>query len=442
MAGKDGHGASSKVHLTREDYGLLVTWMEIEENFVAAHGTGEKTPVSGKSLKTKTQAFNELAAYLNTHTKNANLPPITGQGMQQRWRTYKTKKFVPTLKKSRTETGLGMTKKEMRQGLSIQAKLDKLCPHFARMEKLFAAKANVQASATVELGVPQAPSTAGLHPRSHSVAGNHESSAEESADESKSDSVSDSGDDRLAASGVMSTTKDLLTMLQLMPLAISKARTKPDNSFEPSPPAYDSTWSPADDDKVPSLAEIMLRHHASDDDELPSVSEITSLRAFSNYSSVSSSMASQRPGQSIQGPAVIETPSSPSSSPDTALLPKPAHSTPSRAIALTSSTGNRSSQLGARSSKSSKKSRQAADTNTRKTKAQKKKTRSSSDRSDSFGSEKPKKMTAHESRASLSMAYAKNGGDKIKYMQNKLALDERMWEEQQKSNIAQQHFDQ
>ncbi|KAI9986783.1 hypothetical protein PInf_025744 [Phytophthora infestans] len=146
------NGPSAKVHLSREDYGLLVTWMEIPENFAAAHGTSNKTTVSRGPQKTKTQAFNELAVYLNTHKKTSNLPTLTGANVQQRWRTYKTKKLQPTLKKSRTETGLGMPKKEMRHGFSIQGKLDKLCPHFARMEKLFATKANARAPATLQLG--------------------------------------------------------------------------------------------------------------------------------------------------------------------------------------------------------------------------------------------------------------------------------------------------
>ncbi|OWZ13253.1 hypothetical protein PHMEG_00013449 [Phytophthora megakarya] len=62
-------------------------------------------------------------------------------------------------------------------------------------------KSNVQSSATVALGVPQAPGTAGLLPRSNNVAGKHENSAEERADVSESDSASVSGGDHLTASG-------------------------------------------------------------------------------------------------------------------------------------------------------------------------------------------------------------------------------------------------
>ncbi|KAG1709504.1 hypothetical protein DVH05_020155 [Phytophthora capsici] len=40
------NGPSAKVYLSREDYGLLVTWMEIPENFAAAHGTSKTTTVS------------------------------------------------------------------------------------------------------------------------------------------------------------------------------------------------------------------------------------------------------------------------------------------------------------------------------------------------------------------------------------------------------------
>ncbi|KAF4045784.1 hypothetical protein GN244_ATG01829 [Phytophthora infestans] len=66
-----------------------------------------------------------------------------------------------------------------------------------------------------------------------------------------------------------------------------------------------------------------------------------------------------------------------------------------------------SSQRGRSRSKLSKRKSQAPDTNSDKTNPQKKKKRSSSGSSDSIDTEKPKRMTAHESRASLSFAYTK-----------------------------------
>ncbi|EEY64575.1 uncharacterized protein PITG_15988 [Phytophthora infestans T30-4] len=185
---------SAKVHLSREDYGLLVTWIEIPESFAAAHGTSKKTIVSRGAQKTKTQAFNELAAYLNTHTNTYNLPTLTGANVQQRWRAYKTKKFQPTLKKSRTETGLGMSKNEMRQGFLIQGKLDKLCPHFARMEKLFATKANARAPATLQLGSIQ------QHATGRNVSGSKYGEEDKETHFEEINSV-DSGDDSLNSSG-------------------------------------------------------------------------------------------------------------------------------------------------------------------------------------------------------------------------------------------------
>ncbi|KAG1690673.1 hypothetical protein DVH05_027936 [Phytophthora capsici] len=168
--------------------------MEIPENFAAGHDTSKKTTVSGGPQKTKTQAFNELAAYLNTHTKTPNLPTLTGAKVQQRRRTYKTKKFQSTLKKSRTETDLGMAKKEFRQGISIQGKLDKLCPHFARMEKLFVTKVNVRAPATLQLGLLQQRTTG----QNASASKHGEDDKENHFEEINS---VDSGEDSLNSSG-------------------------------------------------------------------------------------------------------------------------------------------------------------------------------------------------------------------------------------------------
>ncbi|KAE9333534.1 hypothetical protein PF008_g14403 [Phytophthora fragariae] len=73
--------------------------------------------------------------------------------MKRRWNTYKSK-FTRTLNAKRSETGMGLTQKELKAGLSIPAKLDTMCPHFARMESLFGEKRNVAVIGDNPSGTP------------------------------------------------------------------------------------------------------------------------------------------------------------------------------------------------------------------------------------------------------------------------------------------------
>ncbi|KAL3660527.1 hypothetical protein V7S43_014671 [Phytophthora oleae] len=137
----DDVGASN-ADLSFEDYRIIVTWMEDTDNFNAIHGVGGKTSVGGKPKVKKVDAFKALAKHLTRTTTNTPIKGLSGRNMQQRWRTY-LQKFKKTLKRSHTETGLGLTERELQKGMSIPEKLDRLCPHFVRMKALFGEKANV-----------------------------------------------------------------------------------------------------------------------------------------------------------------------------------------------------------------------------------------------------------------------------------------------------------
>eukprot|EP00644_Phytophthora_capsici_P019345 jgi/Phyca11/132115/e_gw1.136.8.1 len=141
-----------KIHLTRDDYRILVNWSEDESHFELIYGTRKKTSVDGLSNTTKLDGFKRMAEYLNLNTSTRGLH-LSGDKMQQRWRTFISSKFKPTLKKSITETGLGLTKKELESGMSVEDKLEKLCPQFKRMKAIFGEKPNIQASSTVALGM-------------------------------------------------------------------------------------------------------------------------------------------------------------------------------------------------------------------------------------------------------------------------------------------------
>ncbi|KAL3679718.1 hypothetical protein R1sor_022674 [Riccia sorocarpa] len=54
---------ASRHRMTRHDYELIVTYLEVLENFAAITGSGRKTKVGGRNL-TKTTAFGHMAVFL------------------------------------------------------------------------------------------------------------------------------------------------------------------------------------------------------------------------------------------------------------------------------------------------------------------------------------------------------------------------------------------
>ncbi|GMF44302.1 unnamed protein product [Phytophthora fragariaefolia] len=60
------------------------------------------------------------------------------------------------MKANHTEAGLGISRRELAQGISIPQKLEEMCSYYNRMKNLFGEKAKATPSATVELGVVDA----------------------------------------------------------------------------------------------------------------------------------------------------------------------------------------------------------------------------------------------------------------------------------------------
>ncbi|KAG6616629.1 uncharacterized protein IUM83_13067 [Phytophthora cinnamomi] len=123
------------------------------------HGCEKKRAVGAKT--TKLDTFKHLAEHLYMTSKTPGLNFLSAASMKRRWNTYKSR-FKRILNAKLSDTGMGrnressfqllLTQKELKAGLSISAKLDKMCPQFARMESLFGEKHNMEAAATTELG--------------------------------------------------------------------------------------------------------------------------------------------------------------------------------------------------------------------------------------------------------------------------------------------------
>ncbi|KAG6574447.1 reverse transcriptase [Phytophthora cinnamomi] len=139
---------AKNTHLTEAGIKVLLSWIEKPANFESIYGTSGKTTVGGKAKITKSAAYTQMAAHLRSKTKKyESLKP---RNMQQRWENV-VKKFREVLK-LQGGTGMGLTAAEIRQGVSLPTKLEKMCPCFYRLEALFGERPNMNAHATVELG--------------------------------------------------------------------------------------------------------------------------------------------------------------------------------------------------------------------------------------------------------------------------------------------------
>ncbi|KAG1711714.1 hypothetical protein DVH05_008960 [Phytophthora capsici] len=71
------------VYLSRDDYKIIVTWMEVKDNFAAIHGTGGRLAVEGKPKIKKIDAFSVPATHMIRHTENTALWGVgfTGRNM-------------------------------------------------------------------------------------------------------------------------------------------------------------------------------------------------------------------------------------------------------------------------------------------------------------------------------------------------------------------------
>ncbi|CAM6125030.1 unnamed protein product [Calypogeia fissa] len=100
--------------LTRSDLGKIVDWLEVDDNFAMLHGTRDNL---GKRFNRYYAKYKEALALKN-------------------------------------DCGAGLSIREMRVGISMDDKLDRLCPHFARLDVLYGERHNVDQPTLSSVGIP------------------------------------------------------------------------------------------------------------------------------------------------------------------------------------------------------------------------------------------------------------------------------------------------
>ncbi|KAL3690069.1 hypothetical protein R1sor_016378 [Riccia sorocarpa] len=133
--------------MTKQDYEMIVTYLENPDNFAAINGYGRKTKITRKTL-TKVTAFGHMAVTLCAQGFVKCIGVIMGK---------KVERYVCTYKNARTfylGTGSGLTEAEIATGLTLEQKMNAKCHYFFRMHALFGARANVEPPAVGDAGLP------------------------------------------------------------------------------------------------------------------------------------------------------------------------------------------------------------------------------------------------------------------------------------------------
>ncbi|KAL3699210.1 hypothetical protein R1sor_017232 [Riccia sorocarpa] len=138
---------AARHRMTKQDYEMIVTYLENQDNFAAINGCGRKTKITGKTL-TKVTAFGHMAVTLCAQGFVKCSGVIMGK---------KVARYISTYKNARTfylGTGSGLTEAEIAAGLTLEQKMNAKCHYFFRMHALYGARANVEPPAVGDAGLP------------------------------------------------------------------------------------------------------------------------------------------------------------------------------------------------------------------------------------------------------------------------------------------------
>ncbi|KAL3687634.1 hypothetical protein R1sor_013943 [Riccia sorocarpa] len=138
---------AARHRMTKQDYEMIVMYLENPDNFAAINRCGRKTKITGKTL-TKVTAFGHMAVTLCAQGFIKCSGVIMGK---------KVARYICTYKNARTfylGTGSGLTEAEIAAGLTLEQKMNAKCHYFFRMHALFGARANVDPPTVGDVGLP------------------------------------------------------------------------------------------------------------------------------------------------------------------------------------------------------------------------------------------------------------------------------------------------
>lgn len=138
-----------KLRLRPDDLGFIVDWLENPENFNSLHGGNRRTKVAGK-FRSKKTVFNCMLIQLH----DVGFPDFVRTGVNLGARMTRYMRRYKDANIFLKDTGSGLTAAETDAGLTLDDKLEKMCPHFHRMHAMFGERANIEPPAIACLGFP------------------------------------------------------------------------------------------------------------------------------------------------------------------------------------------------------------------------------------------------------------------------------------------------
>ncbi|CAM6099537.1 unnamed protein product [Calypogeia fissa] len=142
-----GQIGSDQIRLRDEHYELMVSFLEIPEKFQAITGGGRCTKVGGK-YQSKAVVMRQFhAALVHRGFPKDISPPNFNKRFQRYVARYKE------AREFKTQSGGGMTEDELAVGMTLEEKLNKLCPHFERMHEIYGGRPNVRPDLEADVGV-------------------------------------------------------------------------------------------------------------------------------------------------------------------------------------------------------------------------------------------------------------------------------------------------
>lgn len=133
----------------------------------------------GKKLPLKKTVFKDMLAML--HSQGFVKFVKTGENLGKRFNRYISKWKEASAMKN--DSGAGLTVVDLWMGITLDDKLEKICPHFERMNALYGERANAAPPALSQSGIPGQPE--GIHDPGYDDEEPHENNAGEKEDKSE-----------------------------------------------------------------------------------------------------------------------------------------------------------------------------------------------------------------------------------------------------------------
>ncbi|KAL2609434.1 hypothetical protein R1flu_028007 [Riccia fluitans] len=140
-----------------EDYDAIVTYIENLEHYRDITGAGKNMRIEGSTIS-KVRAFDIMASALFGVN---GFSQVTGEKMKKRFVRYE--KMYKDTRRWKDSIGAGLTDVEIQKGLIMEEKLNKLCPHFQRMNALYGKRPKIVPCAEESVGLPLDVATYGVH---------------------------------------------------------------------------------------------------------------------------------------------------------------------------------------------------------------------------------------------------------------------------------------